>query len=88
MAYQAPKHCLYSSGCGSSTTTCYGKTNWGGWICHDYRGVRDLVPTPVGSQGACIFNNNTDFDMKHNTYSNTRTHTLTFALSFVHTQML
>lgn len=69
MAYQAQNaiYILQQKGC-CQTTMCCGKTNWRGWICHDHRGVRDLVPTPVGSQGACISNKNTDFDIKHKTH--------------------
>lgn len=90
MAYQAQNavYILQQRGCCCQTTMCYGKTNWRGWICHDHRGVRDLVPTPVGSQGACIFNNNTDFDMKHIThpyiYTYSNTHTRSLCLLCVH----
>lgn len=39
------------------------------------------------SEGACIFNNNTDFDMKHIIHQCIYTHTLSF-LSFVYTNAL
>lgn len=65
------------------TTACFTKTNWRGWICHDNRGVRDLVPTPVGFGGGCFCNNNTGFDIKHTThaYKHTLIHTNTHSFS-------
>lgn len=54
--------------------------------CHEHRGVRDLLPTPVGSQEAHISTNNIGFDRKHATrpYCTVHTHTPTLALSLAH----